>query len=255
MKKVLFAILFLVLAAAPCVFIEGRSDAAANRYESAMARWSRSEEYRDDMGGRFLVRATLYTAEYIDNLMQSEAEKNLWTASELEDYKYNFLKGLNAEDYIAIHLQLDELGPTAHMSPFNEMISLWIGSKKYPPADYDQRFNLPLQGRRDGMVYFPKYDEKTGAPLLDRDSTLRLVMAGGVSPVLGAKEVRINWDVKVGSIGVLTTGTAGDRIEVDRLLRRLERLTEEKSELESQLDAKDREIDEINARIEELQRK
>ncbi|MDR1944126.1 MAG: hypothetical protein LBQ19_04815, partial [Synergistaceae bacterium] len=71
MKKVLIAILFLVLVAASCVSIEERSD-AADRYENAMARWSRSEEYKDDMGGRFLVKATLYTAEYIDNLMQSE---------------------------------------------------------------------------------------------------------------------------------------------------------------------------------------
>ena len=51
------------------------------------------------------------------------------------------------------------------------------------------------------------------------------------------------------------SGTAADRIEVDRLLRRVEKLAKEKSDLESQLAAKNRELEEVNARIEELQKK
>jgi hypothetical protein len=252
MKKIIFAVLF-----AACVvtlFAPHALAAAANKYEAAMAKWSRHEEYKDDVGGRFNVRATLYTAEYIDNLMESEAEKNLWTASELEDYKYNFLKGLKLDDYLAIHLELEELGPTAHMAPFNEMVHLWVGNKKYSPAEYDQRFNFPLQGKRDGIVYFPRYDEKTGNPLFNKDATLRLVIVSGASPVLDAKDVRLNWDIKAGSIGISSAGTAADRIEVDRLLRRMDRLAGEKAELESQLEAKKREIEEINTRIEELQK-
>ncbi|MDR1916575.1 MAG: hypothetical protein LBQ58_08385 [Synergistaceae bacterium] len=228
---------------------------SASRYDAVLARWTKKEEYKDDMGGRFNVNVTLYTAEYIESLMQSEAEKNLWTASELEDYKYNFLRGLNMDDNIAIHVEFEELGATAHMAPFNEMAYLWIGSNKYAPVDYDQRFNLPLMGKRDGMLYFPRYNEKTGEPLLKRDTTLRLVFNGAISPVLGNREIRFTWDVKAENAEGAMSGTAADRLEVDRLLRRMEKLAAEKADLQSQLDAKNKEIDSIAARIEELQKK
>ncbi|MDR1515373.1 MAG: hypothetical protein LBS45_06740 [Synergistaceae bacterium] len=248
--KIFFCVLFAVVFAL-CFTAESM---AANQYEKAMARWSRHEEYRNDLGGVFSVKATLYTVEYINNLMESEAEKNLWTASELEDYKYNFLNSVKIDEYLPIYLELEELGPTAHMAPFNEMIHLWVGNKKYAPAEYDQRFNFPLQGKRDGIVYFPRYDEKTGASIFNRDTTLRFVMVSGASPVLDSKEVRLNWDVKQENVGVPTSGTAADRMEIDRLLRRMEKLSGEKAELETQLENKKNEIDEINARIDELRR-
>jgi predicted RNase H-like nuclease (RuvC/YqgF family) len=72
--------------------------------------------------------------------------------------------------------------------------------------------------------------------------------------VLNGREARVAWDVKGGNLDSPTIGTAADRIEIDRLLRRIEKLAAEKSDLEAQLDAKNREIDEVNARIEELQR-
>jgi hypothetical protein len=184
--------------------------------------------------------------------MQNEAEKNLWTASELEDYKYNFFNTVKVEEYLPIYLELNELGPTAHMAPFNEMIHLWVGNKKYSPVEYDQRFNFPLLGKRDGVVYFPKYDEKTGAPILNKSTTLRLVMVAGASPVLDTREVRLNWDVKPENFESSTTGTAAARLEIDRLLKRMEKLTGERAEMETQLGEKNREIDEINARIDEL---
>jgi hypothetical protein len=227
---------------------------AAGKYEAEMAKWIRKEENKNDMGGRFIVKATLYTSDYVNSLMESEAEKNLWTASELEDYKYNFFNGVKINDYLPILVELEELGPTAHMAPFDEMIHLWVGNKKYSPVEYDQRFNFPLQGKRDGMVYFPRYDEKTGDTIFNKSTTLRLVIVAGASPVLEAKDVRLQWDVKPENIGAPTVGTAADRIEIDRLLRRMEKLAGERTELETQLENKKREIDEINARIDELRR-
>ena len=253
MKKRL-TVPFYALVAASFLFCCAAGALAANQYEAAMARWSRHEDYRDAMGSTFSVRATLYTADYIEGYMQSEAEKNLWTASELEDFKYNFLNSVKAEEYLPIYLELNELGPTAHMAPFDEMIHLWVGGKKYAPVEYDHRFNFPLQGKRDGMVYFPKYDEKTGAPILNKGTTLRLVMVSGASPILGSNEVRINWDVKPENFEASTAGAAVARLEIDRLLKRMEKITGEKAELETQLGDKNREIDEINARIDELRR-
>lgn len=243
----------LVMLALFSVLLVVRGAEAASKYEAAVSKWTRTENYGNDLGGRFRVRATLYTAEYIDALMQYEAEKNLWTASELEDYKYNFLKGLQLDQYIAVHLELEELGPTAHMSPFDEMISLWIANKEYKPGDYDKRFNFPLQGKRDGMVFFPRYDEKTGNPLISKSMTIRLSMKPAVSPILDSKSVRLLWDVRP-EAGEQFAGAVSDRIEVDRLIKRVEKLAQEKRDLETQLDAKNKELAEVNARIEELQK-
>ena len=244
----------LILAAIFLPWMSSPAD-AASKYDAVLSRWSKKETRRDDMGGTFTIQATLYTAEYVEALMQSEAEKNLWTAYELEDYKYNFLKGLNMEENIAVHLEIEELGPTAHMAPFNEMVSLWIGGTKYSPTDYDPRFNMPLQGKRDGMVFFPRFSEKTGKPLIDRSMSLRFVIKGSVSPVINASELRFTWDVQAQDTAGIVVGSAADRLEVDRLIRRLERLTAERDNLESELEAKKKEIAEVNTRIEELQSK
>jgi hypothetical protein len=254
MKRNIIKIVVFMVAAITIMSLAGMAP-AASKYDVVLSRWSKTESKNDSLGGKFTIKATLYTAEYIEALMQSEAEKNLWTAYELEDYKYNFLKGLSMDDNIAIHLEMEELGPTAHMAPFNEMVSLWIGKKKYTPSDYDKRFNMPLQGKRDGMVYFPRFDEKTGKPLINKNMSLRLVINSAVSPVLEAKEIRFTWDVQAQDTAGSVSGSAADRLEVDRLIRRLENLNAEKSDLESKLEAKIREIDEVNARIEELQGK
>jgi hypothetical protein len=103
------------------------------------------------------------------------------------------------------------------------------------------------------MVFFPRYDEKTGKPLLNRKMSLQLVVNGAVSPVVSNRELRFTWDVEAEDAPSAIAGTAADRLEVDRLLRRMEKLTAEKTDLEAQLAAKNEEIEEVNARIEELQ--
>ena len=228
---------------------------ASSKYDATLKRWSKFEEYKDKYGGTFRIRVTLQTPEYIEALMQDEAEKNLWTASELEDYKYNHLKTVRLDDCIALYIEMEELGPTAHMAPFNEMVYLWVGKKKVTPVDYDQRFNLPLQGKRDGYVFFPKYDEKTGQSLLKNNISLRFVMIAGASPVLDSREVRFTWDIKGEGEAKVIGGTAANRLELDRLLKRFEKLSNEKAEIEAQLSSKNREITDIKARIEELQKK
>lgn len=245
----------LVMALICGMFIAFSADTseAAKDIDAKLKRWTRTQEVKDDMGGRFTLTVTPYTGDYINMMIESEAEKNLWTASEMEDYKYNFLKSIQLDDYFAFHVEVENLGATAHMAPFNEMVYIWIGNKKYTPADYDQRFNMPLQGKRDGLVFFPRYDDKSGRPLLDKDTLLRFVLISGASPVLSTRDISLTWDIKA-ETGVIV-GTAADRMEVDRLLRRVEKLNGERTELQQQLDAKDQEIEEIMKRINEIQGK
>lgn len=247
MKKMIsiLAISLVTVLAAASVSI------AATKHDAALARWERTSETRDNMGGEFRIKITPYTSEYIDLLVQSEAEKNLWTASEMEDYKYNLLRTIRIDEYFAFYIKIDNFGPTAYMNPFDEMVFAWIGEKKYKPSDYDRRFNMQLQGSVEGLVFFPRYDEKSGKSLFEKPMSLRFVVNSAASPVLNGKDIRITWDIgpETGTSG----GTAADRMEVDRLLRRVERLTNERNDLASQLESKEREISEIMDRINELQ--
>lgn len=246
-RTIMMLIALLVFSLA--VFQPSPASCATN-YDAVLSRWEKKQQFSDDMGGQFTLKAIPYTASYINAYIESEAEKNLWTATEMEDYKYNFLKSIQMDDYFAFFLEIENLGASAHMAPFNEMIYIWIGNKKYNCVNFDERFNLPLQGKREGLVFFPRYDEKTGKPLINKDTTLRLVLLGAASPVLN-NDIRLTWDIKDESGMII--GSAADRMEIDRLLRRVDKLNTEKNALETQLSAKNEEIAEIMKRINQLQ--
>lgn len=237
------------------VFAEGHADAASD-YSSVRSRWSQSKMFKEKEDiGELNIRITYYSAEYIEALIQAEAEKNLWTKDETEQYKYQLLKTLQLEEYIPLFIEIDNnLGPM-HLAPFDSKVSLWIGKKKYSPVDYDKRFNFKLSGKREGFVYFPRFDEKTGKPLLEGVKSVRLVLHSGISEATVAKsDISYIWDVHKDNPEALYAGKAADRLELDRLIKRLEKLNSEKSELEKQQDELESELSSINKRVEELQK-
>lgn len=250
--KRVISVALLILSCLSATIISTKTASAADQ-DALLKKWERSANAKDDIGGDFTLKAIPYTAEYVNAYIESEAEKNLWTASEMDDYKYNFLRSIQMDDYFAFFLEIENLGPTAHMAPFNEMVYVWINNKKYTPVNYDERFNLPLQGKREGLVFFPRFDEKTGKSLFDKDMTLRLVLVGAASPVLSNRDIRMTWDIKAENNVII--GNAADRLEIDRLLRRVEKLSSEKNSLEAQLAEKSAEISEIMKRINKLQGK
>ncbi|MCL2010009.1 MAG: hypothetical protein FWG71_05615, partial [Synergistaceae bacterium] len=67
-------------------------------------------------------------------------------------------------------------------------------------------------------------------------------------------DVRFVWDITGDDPSVLGTGSAAARLELDRLIRRLDRLKDDRGALQTQLDAIDKELAEIDARVDELQR-
>lgn len=247
MKKFLPLALLMI-----CIFF---ASAWAASDDSVMSRWSRSVKYKDDFGGEVTVTATYYAGDYIDALLQKEAEQNLWTADELETYKYELLKSLRLDEYIPIMLEFDNRGPSIHMAPFDRQIHMWIGKKKYTPVDYDKRFNFKLDDKREGLVFFPKYDEKTGKPLLDGVNSIRLILDGSVSPVSMNKNFEYIWDTVKDSGGEFFTGAAAERLEADRLIKRLQKLNADKTELENKLQGNSDEIAMIEARLAEIQSK
>jgi len=225
--------------------------ACAADYEDAIAKWTRQETYKDDYQAELRLKITYYADEYIEALIQKEAEENLWTQDEVENYKYRLLSSLNLQEYIPFHIEFDNRGPSMHMAPFDEQIELWIGNEKYKPADYEKRFNFKLTGKRDGMVFFPRYDED-GDPLLEGVNTIRLRINGSISAQTIGKTVEFFWDTDKDTAVDFTEGQAMRRLEADRLIKRLENLNSEKKELEAQLAELNAEIQKVEQRLEEL---
>ena len=222
--------------------------------QKILSRWSQKQKFVDDMGAELEVQVTYYSAEYVQALVQEEAQKNLWTADETEQYKYQLLKSLNLDEYIPIHVAFDNRGSPMHLAPFDKLLTLWVGKKKLAPADYDKRFNFRLEGKRDGLISFPRYDEK-GKPYLKGVKTVRFSMAPGISTTTMSKaSVDFIWDVDRDNPEVLTAGKAAARLELDRLIKRIEKLNAEKKDLEDKLSAVDSELSTINKRVEELQK-
>jgi len=227
---------------------------AKSSLENITQRWSRTQTFKDDLGATLDITVTYYSAEYIGAVVQQETEKNLWTGDEMENYKYNLLKNLRLDEAIPIQIAFNNNGPTMHMAPFDGMVTLRIGNKVYKPIDYDKRFNFKLQGKIDGLVYFSRYDEKTGKSLLNGVKTVQLELSSGISSVTEGRRVRFLWDVDRDDPEKIYGGKAATQLEIDRLLKRTERLTAEKVDLEGKLKAIYEELLTIQKRIDELQK-
>ncbi|NLI96117.1 MAG: hypothetical protein GX436_05265 [Synergistaceae bacterium] len=233
------------------VFVSAIAWAAT--YDSILNRWTKTRDFAD-RGDSLSISATYYSAEFIEATIQQEADRNLWTADELERYKYQFLKTLNVEDTIPVKLSFDNRGAALHMAPFGKQVWLWIGGKRYEPKDYDPRLNMRVMDKIEGLVYFPRFDEKTGKDLLKGVKSVKLEISGSISMTLRAKTAEFVWDVANDNPERLFAGKAGAKLEMDRLIRRLEKLNGEKKDLEGKLEQLKLEIEKIQARMNELQK-
>lgn len=228
---------------------------AATKFDRVLERWTKTRTYvdRDDDISHLDIYATYYSAEFIEAYIQREAEANLWTEQEAEDYKYKFLQALRLNEMIPIQIRFNNNGPTMHLGPFDIMVSLIIANKRYKPVDYDKRFNFAFQGEKEGLVYFPRYDEKTGRDLLEGVKSVTLELRGSISNSLTrGNATRFQWDVANDDPSRLYQGTTAARIETDRLVKRLENLRKDAADEESRLKAIRDEINTIQSRLDEL---
>ncbi|SMG35968.1 hypothetical protein [Dethiosulfovibrio salsuginis] len=239
MRRFLLAIMFLVL--------------LSNVSFASNTGWHQKKEYRNDLDSSVTIEMTYYAEEYIEQLIQEEASKNLWTADEVENYKYTLLKTLKLDEFIPVFVSFKNNGPAIRLAPFDDQIDLYVGSKRYKPAEYDRRFNFKISDSRDGFVYFPRYDEETGQPILKK-GMIKVILRDTATPVTMGKRVEFLWDIRNDNPGkALSTGKAADRLELDRLIIRLGNLKGQRAEIQKQLDELDTELSTIQSRITELQ--
>ena len=247
MKKIFCFVLFMFFCS---LMPAAAADAAA--YDQVLQRWTKNRKIVDEDGANLEIKATYYSAEYIEALMQKEAQANLWTDSEAENYKYNFLGALKLDEMIPIEIEFINNAPTMFLGPFDIMVKLRIGNKLYKPVDYDKRFNFKFQGKKNGLVYFPRYDEKTGKDLLAGVKSVRLELSPSISPLTNGSDTQFVWDVGNDDPSKLYQGKTAARFETDRLLKRLEKLRKDKAEHEKQLQGINDEITTVQTRLDEL---
>ena len=225
----------------------------ADAFDNIIQRWTKSTRYEDvEFGGNLEVRATYYAAEYIEAMAQKEAKANLWTEDEMENFKYRFLSTLKLDEMIPIHVEFINNGPTMHMGPFDVMVKLRIKNKLYKAVDYDKRFNFSFQGKKDGLIFFPRYDEKTGKDLLEGVKNVRLEFSTAISPLLEGRDITFMWDVARDDPSKLYKGATANKMETDRLLKRLESIRKDKADEEARLKAITDEEETIRKRLDEL---
>ena len=249
MRKLFYAIAALFVMSLAFAPVPSYADA----FDQVLQRWTKSMRYEDvEFGGSLEVLATYYSAEYIEAMVQKEAKDNLWTEDEMENFKYRFLSTLKLDEMIPIHVEFINNGPTMHMGPFDVMVKLRIKNKLYKAVDYDKRFNFSFQGKKDGLIFFPRYDEKTGKDLLEGVKNVRLEFSTAISPLLEGRDITFMWDVARDDPSKLYKGATANKMETDRLLKRLESIRKDKAEEEARLKAITDEEETIRKRLDEL---
>lgn len=248
-KKV--AIILMILAV---IFSLRTAKAEAAPYDSMIQRWTKQKIFTgEDKVTTLTINATYYSAELIEASIQKETEKNLWTDQEREQYKYKLLNTLHLDEMIPIKIEFINYGDTMYLGPFDIFVKLRIGGKTYKPADYDKRFNFKFQGQKDGLVYFRRFDEKTGKDLLKGQKNVSLELIGSISPAMtNGVTTTFFWDVAKDDPQSLYKGQAAAKLETDRLFKRLDKLRKDKAEEQAKLDAINGEITTIQQRVDEL---
>ena len=227
---------------------------AMTRVDPSVQGWTKDSSARASDGEQTLsISITYYSNEYVEALVQAQAQKNLWTNDEMENYKYSLLKTVNFNETIPFHISMYVEGIPMYASPFDKHIYMMIGRKKYTPVDYDKLFNFKILGAREGMVFFPRYDPETGKDVLEKARDIRVILDGSIGYATASRgDITWVWDITKDR-GHIATGTAATRLEIDRLLKRMEKLNADRKKIQSELEAVNEEYDKVNSRINELQ--
>lgn len=243
---------------APKVKESKQSKQIRSQFQKIMHSWIRSENRRDTENSQTSyveVEAAFFSPEYIEAHVQDQAQKNLWTEQELEDYKYKYLQTLQLDKMIPFLIRIDNSAEAMHMAPFDNIVKMRVGGKTYKPVDYDKRFNFRLMGEIEGLVFFPRYDEKTGKPLIpEKGGTVQLEFNSFMSPILKSN-INLMWSLGNQDISRLYQGKTAARLESGRMLERLEKLRKEKEAIDAKAGTMQQEIDTIQKRLDDLQKK
>lgn len=152
MKRLLVALLVLLL-------IAGRSDAGDSVAEamSIIERWTAFHWGRD-----CLVWLVHYPEELVDPWVGAEAARSGMSGPESEQYRRSFTSELRIGETEPFLLTVYVFSPRPlDLGRFEHAIMLETGDgRRLPPLSYERKFDQPLSGITQGLVFFPKQDDK-----------------------------------------------------------------------------------------------
>lgn len=149
------AVLALVLLLALCAPSHG-SDPAAEAM-SILERWTSFHWGRD-----CLVWVVHYPEELVGPWVEAEAARSGMTEAEREQYRRSFSADLRIETAEAFLLTVYVFSPRPlNLGPLASSVMLETGDgRKIPPSSYEKKFDQPLVGIVQGLVFFPKQQDK-----------------------------------------------------------------------------------------------
>ena len=114
--------------------------------------------------------------------------------------------------------------------------------------------NFSFQGEKDGLVFFNRFDPKTGKNILEGQKRVTIELSPGISTLISSRgsKARFFWDIQNDDPSKLYAGQTAARLETDRLLKRLENLRKDRADEEGKLKAIDDEINTVQTRLDEL---
>lgn len=216
--------------------------------------WTKTHTFKNTMGSETTLSVTYYSAQAVNAQVAAEAQKNLWTTAEAENYRYDLLNQLKLEECIPVKFAVNNAGPKLHLVPFDAQISLQVGKHSLSPMDYDPILNLPVSDKVEGVVWFPRYDDKGKPYITDKDKVVKVTVYNSVAPVVMKDSWSVVFNAGDDDVKLLDMGPAGARREIDRLLKRVDLLKAQQAEAQTKLDSTTKELDEVMARIDELQK-
>lgn len=256
MRRILAKVILILIFSATLAFPSFSKEKSPGlmEYEKALSKWQKSIT---DPTSRVTVTVTYYSMELIRAIVAYEAEKNLWTQDEVENFKYRLLENLRFAEFLPFKIEITNNGPAMHMGPFDKRIKLKVGNKELIPADYDKIFNFKLIGTRDGMVFFKRREEGSDKEIITPDvKMLTLIISKDISPLTSEKgfDFVFRWENPYEKISIEEYTVGEAKVELERLNKRIELLSEKKKDLLKQIEDIEKELEKIKSRIAELEK-
>lgn len=125
------------------------------RATAILERWTSFHWGRD-----CLVWIVHYPEELVDPWVEAEASRRGMTEAEKQEYREDFTKELRIRDTEAFLLTVYAFGPNSlSLDPFSGSIFLQNpAGSKISPLSYEKKFDVPLTGIVQGLVFFPKQE-------------------------------------------------------------------------------------------------
>lgn len=154
MRSLKFTLVFLILVLCASASFALTSLQEAN---TVLDKWTSFH-----WGNDCFVWIVHYSEDLVDPWVRAESEKQGMSPEEEDLYRQTFLDELKITETEAFLFSFYSFGPNdMDMSPFSDKISLRTESGKVSaPLSYDPSFDLPMRGVVQGIVFFPKQEER-----------------------------------------------------------------------------------------------